>query len=52
MIENVLLAMTQVGMFAFVVAGMAAMGLGLTLSRIIGPLRDARMVVLLLVANF
>jgi BASS family bile acid:Na+ symporter len=52
MIENVLLLVTQVGMFAFVVAGMAAMGLGLTLSRIVGPLRDARMVVLLLVANF
>jgi len=52
MIENVLLVVTQVGMLAFVVAGMAAMGLGLTLSRIVGPLRDVRMVLLLLAANF
>lgn len=52
MIENALLLVTQVGMFAFVVAGMAAMGLGLTLSRIVEPLRDARLVVLLLLANF
>jgi predicted Na+-dependent transporter len=52
MIENTLLLVTQVGMFAFVVAGMAAMGLGLTLSRIAEPLRDVRLVALLLVANF
>ncbi|MEA2025508.1 MAG: bile acid:sodium symporter [Chloroflexota bacterium] len=52
MIENTLLLMTQVGMLAFVVAGMAAMGLGLTLPRIIEPLRDVRMLVLLLAANF
>ena len=52
MIEDGLLLVTQVGMLAFVVAGMAAMGLGLTLSRIIEPLRDVRMVVLLLAANF
>jgi len=52
MIENALLLMTQVGMLAFVVAGMAAMGLGLTLPRIIEPLRDVRMLVLLLAANF
>jgi len=52
MIENGLLLVTQVGMLAFVVAGMAAMGLGLTLPRIIKPLRDVRMVVLLLAANF
>jgi predicted Na+-dependent transporter len=52
MIENGLLLVTQVGMLAFVVAGMAAMGLGLTLPRIIEPLRDVRMVLLLLAANF
>jgi predicted Na+-dependent transporter len=52
MIENVLLVVTQVGMLAFVVASMAAMGLGLTLPRIIEPLRDVRMVLLLLAANF
>jgi predicted Na+-dependent transporter len=52
MIDNVLLVVTQVGMLAFVVAGMAAMGLGLTLPRIVEPLRDVRMVLLLLAANF
>ena len=52
MIENALLLVTQVGMFLFIVAGMAAMGLSLTLSRIAEPLRDMRMVALLLLANF
>jgi predicted Na+-dependent transporter len=51
-INEVLQLVAQVGMFAFVVAGMAAMGLGLTLSRITEPLRDMRMVLLLLGANF
>ncbi len=52
MIESTLLLITQVGMLAFVVAGMAAMGLGLTLARIVEPLKDVRMLVLLLAANF
>jgi BASS family bile acid:Na+ symporter len=52
MIDDVLVLMTQVGMFAFVVAGMAAMGLGLTLDRIMAPLRDLRLVGLLVAANF
>jgi BASS family bile acid:Na+ symporter len=52
MISDLLLVVTQVGMLAFVVASMAAMGLGLTLSRIVEPLKDMRMVLLLLVANF
>ena len=52
MIEEVLLLVTQVGMFLFVVAGMAAMGLSLTVSRIVEPLRDVRAVTLLLAANF
>jgi BASS family bile acid:Na+ symporter len=52
MIENALLIVTQVGMFAFIVAGMAAMGLGLTLPQITAPLRDVRLVLLLLAANF
>ena len=52
MINDVLLLVTQVGMLTFIVAGMAAMGLGLTIPRIIGPLRDVRMVVLLLAVNF
>jgi predicted Na+-dependent transporter len=42
----------QVGLLAFVVAGMAAMGLGLTLAQIAAPLRDVRLVASLLVVNF
>ena len=52
MIDEALLLVTQVGMLLFIVAGMAAMGLSLTVPRIIEPLRDVRMVALLLVANF
>ena len=52
MLSEILAVMTQVGMLLFVVGGMAAMGLSLTVSRIVTPLRDARMVVLLLLANF
>lgn len=52
MLSEVLLAITSVGMLVFIVAGMAAMGLGLTAARIVEPLRDARLVVGLLVANF
>jgi len=52
LISDVLLTITQVGMLTFVVASMTAMGLGLKLDQIIAPLRDLRMVLLLLVANF
>jgi predicted Na+-dependent transporter len=52
MIEEGLLLTTKVGMFLFIVAGMAAMGLSLTVPRIVEPLRDVRMVGLLLAANF
>ncbi len=50
--SQVLTAMTQVGILVFVVAGMAAMGLGLTLARILQPLRDGRLVAGVLLANF
>ena len=52
MLSEVLLAITQVGMVVFIVGSMSAMGLGLTVDRIITPLRDLRMVALLLAANF
>ena len=52
MVEDVLLVVTQVGMFLFIVAGMAAMGLSLTVPRVVEPLRDLRMMALLLAANF
>ncbi len=50
--QEVLTVLTQVGILVFVVAGMAAMGLNLTVARIAGPLRDARLVTGTLVANF
>ena len=52
MISDVLVTMTQVGMLTFIVASMAAMGLGLTIGQIIEPLRDVRMLLLLLAVNF
>ncbi len=50
--SDVLTVLTQVGVLVFVVAGMAAMGLSLTLGAIVGPLRNARLVVGVNVANF
>jgi predicted Na+-dependent transporter len=49
---EVLTVVTQVGILVFVVAGMGAMGLALTVEAIVGPLRDARLVVGVLAANF
>jgi bile acid:Na+ symporter, BASS family len=43
---------TSVAMLIFVLSSMLAMGLGLTVSQIITPLRNARLVVLSLLANF
>ena len=43
---------SSVAMIAFVLSSMVAMGLGLTVSQIIAPLRRARLVGLSLVANF
>jgi predicted Na+-dependent transporter len=52
MLGDVLTTVTQVGVLAFVVASMVAMGLSLTIARIVEPLRDVRTVGALLVANF
>ena len=52
MISDVLVTITQVGMLTFIVASMAAMGLGLTVKQIVDPLRDVRMLLLLLAVNF
>jgi predicted Na+-dependent transporter len=49
---EVLTVLTQVGILVFVVAGMGAMGLGLTVGGIIAPLRDGRLVTGVLLANF
>ena len=43
---------TSVAMLAFVLSSMLAMGLGLTVSQIIAPLRNTRLVVLSLLVNF
>jgi bile acid:Na+ symporter, BASS family len=43
---------TSAAMLVFVVSSMLAMGLGLTVAQIIAPLRNVRLVVLSLVANF
>ncbi|WP_028660850.1 bile acid:sodium symporter family protein [Nocardioides insulae] len=50
--QAVLIVVTQVGILTFVVAGMAGLGLSLTISQILTPLRDTRLVVGVLVANF
>lgn len=52
MLPEILQVITQVAMVVFIVGSMAAMGLGLTIPRIVEPLRDVRLVVALLVANF
>jgi BASS family bile acid:Na+ symporter len=52
MLTGTLTVVTQVGMLTFVVAGMAAMGLALSTSQIVAPLRDARLVLALLAVNF
>jgi BASS family bile acid:Na+ symporter len=51
-ISDVLVTVTQVGMLVFIVASMAAMGLGLKIDQIVEPLRDLRMLLSLLAANF
>lgn len=52
MISDVLLTITQVGLLVFIVASMASMGLSLTINQMVEPLRDVRMVLLLLAVNF
>lgn len=50
--QDALTAITQVGMLTFVVAGMAGLGLSLTVAQILAPLRDAKLVVTVLLTNF
>ena len=45
-------AILQVSLLVFVVSSMLAMGLSLTVSQIVAPLRNARLVVVALVLNF
>src|SRR6266850_5108037 len=52
MLMDLLSKAATVAMLSFVVSSMLAMGAGLTVSRISEPLRNARLVVLALLANF
>jgi BASS family bile acid:Na+ symporter len=49
---NLLQKLVPVAMLVFVLSSMLAMGLGLTVGQVIAPLRNLRLVVLSLVANF
>ena len=50
--SEILAVIMNLSVLVFVIAGMLAMGLSLTIQQIIAPLRNARLVVLALVANF
>jgi BASS family bile acid:Na+ symporter len=52
MLMNLLSKAATVAMLCFVVSSMLAMGAGLTVARIIEPLRNVRLVLLALLANF
>ena len=52
MLMELLSKAATVAMLSFVVSSMLAMGAGLTVSQISAPLRNARLVVLALLANF
>lgn len=52
MLAQLLSKAATVAMLSFVVSSMLAMGVGLTVSQIAEPLRNARLVVLALLANF
>ena len=52
MLMDLLNKASNVAMLSFVVSSMLAMGLGLLVGQIVEPLRNARLVVLGLVANF
>lgn len=50
--SEILAVLMNLSVLVFVITSMLAMGLNLTVSQIIAPLRNARLVVLALVANF
>jgi len=51
-VSEVLQVLMNLSVLVFVITSMLAMGLNLTVSQIIAPLRNARLVILALVANF
>lgn len=50
--QQTLTVVAQVGILTFVLSGMAGLGLNLKVSQILRPLRDAKLLVLVLLANF
>jgi BASS family bile acid:Na+ symporter len=52
MLMNLLSKAASVAMLSFVISSMLAMGAGLTVREIIAPLKNARLVLLALLANF
>jgi predicted Na+-dependent transporter len=50
--NEILTAIMNLSTLVFVVTGMLAMGLSLTIAQIVAPLRNARLVILALLANF
>lgn len=50
--SDVLTAVANVGILTFVLSSMVALGLSLTFVQILSPLKDVKLVILALVANF
>ena len=50
--SEILQVIMQLSVLVFVIASMLSMGLSLTIKQIVAPLRNARLVILALVANF
>ena len=50
--SEILQVIAQLSVLVFVLSSMLAMGLSLTIAQIVAPLRNARLVILALVANF
>ena len=50
--SEILQVLMNLSVLVFVVSGMLAMGLSLTIKQIVAPLRNARLIILALVANF
>lgn len=50
--SEILAVIMQLSVLVFVIASMLSMGLSLTIKQIVAPLRNARLVILALVANF
>jgi predicted Na+-dependent transporter len=51
-LDPFLIAIGTIGVFVFIVTSMVGMGLNLTIPQIIAPLRDTRLVLMSLLANF